>query len=33
MSSAYHPILNGKTELAVKSTKRLLMENFDPNDE
>lgn len=30
-SSAYHPSSNGRAELAVKSTKRLLMENVGPN--
>ena len=33
MSSAYHPISNGRAELIVKSTKRLLMENFGSNGE
>ena len=31
MSSAYHPSSNGRAELAVKSTKRLLMENVGPD--
>ena len=31
MSSAYNPSSNGRAELAVKSTKRLLMENVGPN--
>ena len=33
MSSAYHLLSNGKAELAVKATKRLLMENVGSNDE
>ena len=33
MSSAYHPMSNGRTELAVKATKRLLMENVGSNGE
>ena len=33
MSSAYHPMSNGKTELAVKATKQLLIENIGPNGE
>ena len=28
MSSAYHPISNGRVELTVKSTNRLLMESY-----
>ena len=31
MSAAYHPSSNGRAELAVKSSKRLLMENVGPN--
>ena len=31
MSSAYHPISNSRAELAVKCTKRLLMENVGLN--
>ena len=31
MSSVSHPSSNGRAELAVKSTKRLLMENVGPN--
>ena len=33
MSSAYHPMSNGRAELAVKATKRLLMENVGTNGE
>ena len=33
MSSAYHPMSNGRAELAVKATKRLLMENVGQNGE
>ena len=33
VSSAYHPMSNGRAELAVKATKRLLMENVDLNGE
>lgn len=29
LSSVYHPSSNGRAELAVKSTKRLLMESVD----
>ena len=31
MSSAYHRLSNGRAELAVKATKRLLMKNVGPN--
>ena len=31
LSSAYHPSSNGRAELAVKATKRLLMENIGPS--
>jgi len=33
MSSAYHPVSNGRAELAVKASKRLLMENIGSNGE
>ena len=33
MSSAYHPVSNGRAELAVKASKRLLMENVGSNGE
>ena len=33
MSSAYHPMSNGRAQLAVKATKRLLMENVGSNGE
>ena len=33
MSSAYFPSSNGRAELAVKATKRLLMDNVGPNGE
>ena len=33
MSSAYHSMWNGGTELAVKATKRLLMKNVGSNGE
>ena len=33
MSSACHPMSNGKTELAVKATKQFLIENIGPNGE
>ena len=33
MSSAYHPMSNSRAELAVKATKRLLMEKVGPNGE
>ena len=33
MSSAHHPMLNGKSEQAVKANKRLLSENVGANSE
>ena len=30
MTSAYHPMSNGRAELVVKATKRLLTENVGP---
>ena len=33
MSSAYHPVSNGRAESAVKASKRLLMENVGSNGE
>ena len=33
MSSAYHPVSNGRAELTVKTTKLLLMENVGINAE